>query len=90
GLMINAFIHKTNLFSKISKFNEPGDVTVYKIPDMTCNQCVATIRKALRDIPGIKYLEISLSEKLIKIGGEFEEKDLVRAIESAGFAVEKK
>lgn len=90
GLMINAFIQKTNLFSKISKFNEPGDVTVYKIPDMTCNQCVATIRKALRDIPGIKYLEISLSEKLIKIGGEFEEKDLVRAIESAGFAVEKK
>jgi len=90
GLMINAFIHKTNLFSKSSKLNELGDITVYKIPDMTCNHCVATIKKALRDIPGIKYLGISLSEKLIKIGGEFEEKDLVRAIESAGFAVEKK
>ncbi|GAG11794.1 unnamed protein product [marine sediment metagenome] len=57
---------------------------------MTCNYCVVTIRKALKDIPGIKYLEISLSEKLIKIGGEFEEKALVRAIKSAGFTVEKK
>lgn len=90
GLMINAFIHKFSLFSKKGTLSETNDVSIYKIPNMTCNHCVATIKKTLKNIPGIKFLEISLSDKLIKIGGEFDENVLTSAIKKAGFTVEKK
>lgn len=90
GLMINVFIHKISLFLKKGTLSKTGAMTIYKIPNMTCNHCVASIKKALKNIPGINFIKISLSDKLIKIGGELDENALITAIKNAGFIVEKK
>lgn len=60
-----------------------------KIEGMMCNHCVATVNKALSALRGVESVEVSLENKsaVITSNKELNDKNIVKAIENAGFKV---
>lgn len=60
-----------------------------KIEGMMCNHCVATVNKALSALKGVESVEVSLENKsaVITSKKELNDKNIVKAIENAGFKV---
>jgi P-type Cu+ transporter len=54
---------------------------------MTCNNCVRHVDKALRAVPGVTTVEVSLPDQSAKIvhGETTEVPALLAAVESAGY-----
>lgn len=61
--------------------------TTLRITGMTCNGCVRHVDKALRSVPGVTAVEVSLPEQTANIvhGDTTELPSLVAAVESAGY-----
>ncbi|MCW2242845.1 heavy-metal-associated domain-containing protein [Azospirillum canadense] len=60
----------------------------FKVPDMSCGGCAASVRKALGTVEGVQEVEVDLATKDVRVAGSAKP-DLVRAaIEKAGFEVE--
>ena len=57
----------------------------FHVPDMNCKHCQSAVEKALKGIPGVKNVEISLDQRLVKVDGEVNEKIISEQIEKAGF-----
>jgi copper chaperone CopZ len=62
-------------------------VTTLRITGMTCNGCVKHVGKALRGVPGVTAVEVSLPDGTAKIVHEESAAvpALVAAVESAGY-----
>jgi copper chaperone CopZ len=62
-------------------------VTTLRITGMTCNNCVRHVDKALRALPGVTAVEVSLPEQTAKIVHEDATPvpALLAAVESAGY-----
>ncbi len=62
-------------------------ITTLRISGMTCNGCVRHVDKALRGVPGVSAVEVSLPEQRAKIVHEESASvaALVAAVESAGY-----
>ncbi|KAJ3056467.1 copper chaperone [Rhizophlyctis rosea] len=54
--------------------------------DMTCTSCVSSLNSALRPLPGIKSLDISLPNKTVIIEGTTPPSTLLERIKSTGLA----
>ncbi len=64
-------------------------VTTLAITGMTCNGCVKHVDKALRALPGVSAVEVSLAEMRATIVHDPEQSPLpalVAAVETAGYA----
>lgn len=64
-------------------------ITTLAITGMTCNGCVKHVDKALRAVPGVSAVEISLAENRAKVVHDPEESPipaLIAAVESAGYS----
>jgi uncharacterized membrane protein YraQ (UPF0718 family)/copper chaperone CopZ len=57
----------------------------FRVPDMNCKHCQSAVENALKGIPGIKSVEISLDERLVKVDGDVDEKTVTEQIKKAGF-----
>ena len=55
------------------------------IEGMTCGHCVRAIETALRSIPGVTEVDVSIGRA--RVEGEAERETLVRAIEEEGYRV---
>ena len=62
-------------------------VTTLRITGMTCNGCVRHVDKALRAVPGVSAVEVSLPEQRAKVVHDESAAvpALVAAVESAGY-----
>lgn len=62
-------------------------ITTLRITGMTCNGCVRHVDKALRAVPGVTAVEVSLPEGTAKVVHEESAQvaALVAAVESAGY-----
>jgi copper chaperone CopZ len=62
-------------------------LTTLRISGMTCNGCVRHVDKALRGVPGVTAVEVSLPEQRATIAHEDAASvpALVAAVESAGY-----
>jgi uncharacterized membrane protein YraQ (UPF0718 family)/copper chaperone CopZ len=90
GLIIRALI-KNLLCKFIRKNKEIIDMKGnYKVQDMTCQHCVYAIENALKSIQGIEKINISLNDKLVHLDGEYDENNVITAIQKAGYSIEKK
>lgn len=58
---------------------------ILKIDGMSCNHCVATVKKALESVDGVTNAEVSLDEKQAVVTGKADSKELVEAVEDAGY-----
>jgi copper chaperone len=63
-------------------------VITFKVADMTCNHCVSTITKAVKEVDGAATLDISLSEHLVRVESKATRQDLQHAIAEAGYTPE--
>ena len=57
-----------------------------KIDGMSCDHCVAAVRKALEAVPGVTSAEVSLPEGRALVHGDADLEALVGAVEEEGYA----
>jgi copper chaperone len=60
----------------------------FKVSDMTCGHCVSTITKAVKELDGTATLDISLSDRLVRVESKATREDLQHAIAEAGYTPE--
>ena len=61
----------------------------FYVTNMTCKHCQMTIEQALKNVPGVKRIEVYLDKKLVKVDGEIDEGLVVKQIEDAGYNVKR-
>lgn len=76
--------------SEVNIINSKGEnkmKKILKINGMSCDHCVAHVKKALEQVDGVKSAEVSLENKQAKVylSKEVEEKAFKKAIEDAGY-----
>jgi len=59
--------------------------TIFNVEGMTCNHCVMHVENAIKEVAGVKEVDVSLNEKKAVITGEFSDQDVITAIEKAGY-----
>jgi len=82
GLVIKSFLKAKGEKMREAKYT-------FHVPDMNCKHCQSAVEKALKGIPGIQDVEVSLSERLVKVTGNVNEKSIREELEKAGFAAAK-
>ena len=58
------------------------------VEGMSCNHCVAAVKKALENVDGVKEADVNLEDKKaeVKLDKEVSEEVLVKAVEDAGYS----
>jgi copper chaperone len=56
-----------------------------RVDDMTCNHCVSTITKAIKDADANASVDIDLKSHLVRVAGATDAEDIVEAIRDAGY-----
>ncbi len=49
-----------------------------------------TLQQALKEMPGVKNVEVLLGEKLVKVDGDVDETTITEQIEKAGYSATKR
>jgi uncharacterized membrane protein YraQ (UPF0718 family)/copper chaperone CopZ len=60
---------------------------IFKVPDITCQHCIETIKEELKKLDGVKEVRISLKKKEVEVEGDVQEPEIIAAIEKAGYSV---
>lgn len=63
-------------------------MVAFKVPDMTCGGCAASVRKALGAVDGVEEVQIDLATKDVRVVGSAKPDALRTAIAKAGFEAE--
>ncbi|HEX5984102.1 MAG TPA: heavy-metal-associated domain-containing protein [Solirubrobacterales bacterium] len=42
----------------------------FRVPEMSCGHCVASISAAVRGLPGVTDVDVDLESKLVEVGGD--------------------
>jgi uncharacterized membrane protein YraQ (UPF0718 family)/copper chaperone CopZ len=83
GLVIKSFWKKKGEKIKEVKYT-------FHVPDMECKHCQMTLQQALKEMPGVKNVEVLLGEKLVKLDGEVDETTIRKQLEKAGYSATKR
>lgn len=61
---------------------------ILNVEGMSCNHCVASVRKALEDLDGVREADVSLDDKKarVELDKDLADEVLVKAVEDAGFS----
>ena len=57
------------------------------IKGMSCQHCVASVKEALENIPGIKSVDVNLDKGVANYQGDVSEDSIEQAIKKIGFEV---
>ncbi len=57
----------------------------YCVTGMTCAACSARVEKAVRKVPGVTEVSVSLLTNAMGVEGSANEQDIIRAVEEAGY-----
>ncbi|MDZ7724885.1 MAG: permease [candidate division KSB1 bacterium] len=90
GLLIANFIRsKRNSESVDETETDSENQTVFSVPDMSCNNCVATVENALKNVKGVETYQVNLSKKVVSVrhSSGVDDQDLYQAVEKAGYRV---
>lgn len=84
------------MFNKLKEIlfrehSQAGKVVELQISGMSCQSCVRKIEKALKEVPTVKNVTISLENKLatIEISNQENIAQLVKAVTQLGYQVDK-
>ncbi len=87
-LILRAFLLKFFMNKKIIIQDENME-NIFKIPDMNCKHCVMSIQNEIKKVSGVKKIDISLSDKLVNVIGEYNRNEVIIAIRNAGYSIKK-
>ena len=60
-----------------------------RVPDMSCDHCVATVSNAVGQVEGVTEVKVDLADKRVHVDGqELELAPIVEAIREAGYEAE--
>ncbi len=62
----------------------------YNVTGMSCAACSARVEKAVSAVPGVKSCAVSLLTNSMGVDGTVSEKDIIHAVEKAGYGASKK
>ncbi|MGB7063104.1 MAG: permease [Candidatus Zixiibacteriota bacterium] len=62
----------------------------FHVPNMECKHCQMKVEQAVKELPGVRNVEVLLGDNLVKVDGEVDEKSLKEKIEEAGYTVAKR
>ena len=80
------FAFMTTLFSKFThKMPSDPDAVVYRVEEMHCSHCEASVVRAVEEIPGIESAKASASANTLTVKGSAPEEAIRAAVEKAGF-----
>lgn len=57
----------------------------FDVKGMTCDNCVQHVTKAVREVDGVKGVDVDLASNSAKVEGEFDEQQVIEAIEEEGY-----
>jgi copper chaperone len=60
-------------------------MTELKIDGMTCGHCVAAVKKALEDVPGVTGAQVELATGRARVAGETSLEALLAAVQDEGY-----
>jgi copper ion binding protein len=62
---------------------------IYRVPDVSCDHCVAAITQELGKLPGVQDVGVDLETKLVTVrhDGSVSDADVRAGIEEAGYDV---
>ena len=55
------------------------------IQGMSCQHCVAHVKKALEALPGVESVEVSLEDRAARVQGSADNETLIKAVAEAGY-----
>ena len=60
---------------------------ILNVEGMSCNHCVASVRKALEGLDGVREADVSLDDKKVRVelDKDLADEALVKAVEDAGY-----
>ncbi|MEG0145863.1 MAG: heavy metal-associated domain-containing protein, partial [Clostridia bacterium] len=58
----------------------------YKVDGMTCAACSANVERAVKKVPGVENVSVSLLNGSMRVDGMAAADDIARAVEKAGYA----
>lgn len=93
GLLIVNMIRALRKSDSINEIeSDVQNQTVFSVPDMSCNNCVATVEKAISNLEGVETYKVNLSKKRVTVRHtkSVDDKDLYQAVEDAGYRVKEK
>jgi Cu2+-exporting ATPase len=62
----------------------------YDVTGMSCAACQAHVEKAVSGVPGVENCTVSLLTNSMTVSGTADEKDIVKAVEDAGYGAKKR
>ena len=81
----HAIIVKDNKPVKIGVFMEQ-----YTVTGMSCAACSSRVEKAVGKVPGVQSCAVSLLTNSMSVEGTASDKDIIKAVENAGYGASKK
>ena len=62
--------------------------TTLKVDGMTCMHCVAAVKKALEQVPGVESADVSLEKGQAVVTGDADVQAMVAAVKEEGYSAE--
>ncbi|MCC6609057.1 MAG: heavy-metal-associated domain-containing protein [Burkholderiales bacterium] len=59
--------------------------TTLKVTGMTCNHCVMSVTKALKQVPGVESADVSLEQAQAVVKGTADAQSLIKAVKEEGY-----
>lgn len=59
--------------------------TTLKVTGMTCNHCVMSVTKALKQVPGVETADVSLEKAQAVVKGSADAQTLIQAVKNEGY-----
>lgn len=61
------------------------ETKTFTVTGMTCDNCVHHVTEAIKGVPGVTAVEVSLAEKRARVAGAFEDAKVIEAVEEEGY-----
>jgi copper chaperone len=62
-----------------------AETKVFSVTGMTCDNCAHHVTEAIKGVPGVTDVKVSLGEKSATVQGEIDVAKIVAAVEEEGY-----
>ena len=62
-----------------------AETKVFSVTGMTCDNCVHHVTEAIKNVPGVTDVTVSLADKSATVEGEIDVAKVVAAVEEEGY-----
>lgn len=82
--------HHDDCHEAATDASSSSSTSLYAIDGMSCNHCAANVERAIRSIPGVEDVEVSLAKSQALVSGHHDHAALIARIKSFGYEAREK